>query len=103
MALGFGNAIFGPASYSQPIILDDVLCVGNETQLLDCPRSDIGVHNCQHLQDASVDCLGRSPGGCGYICRESEKGIVKERGEREREGRVRGGVGRGGRGTGRNY
>ena len=96
MALGFTNAIFGPASYLQPITLDDVVCVGNETRLLDCPRSDIGVHNCQHLQDASVDCLGRSPGGCGYMCRGIEKGGVKER-ERERGG----GVGRGR--TGRNY
>jgi hypothetical protein len=68
MALGFTNAIFGPASYSQPIALDDVVCVGNETTLLDCPRAAaIGVHSCQHSDDASVDCLGRSPGRCGYI------------------------------------
>ena len=77
--------------------MDDVVCVGNETQLLDCPREDIGVHNCQHLEDASVDCLGRSPGGCGYMWRE-KKGGVKERGQRgggrERE-RERERVGRG--------
>ena len=80
MVLGFMDAIFGPASYTQPITLDDVVCFGNETSLLDCSRSAIGVHNCQHRQDASVDCLGRSPGVLGYIMWRGEG-----KGERGRE------------------
>ena len=77
MALGFTNAVFGRASYSQPIHLDEVTCFGNETNLLDCDRNDIGVHNCRHSDDASVDCLGRSPGA-------GKRVGVRER-KRERE------------------
>ena len=73
LAVGFTNAVFGQASYSQPIHLDDVVCLGNETSLLDCPQSAIGVHDCRHSEDASVDCLGRSPGAYG-----ERKGIEEE-------------------------
>ena len=39
-----------------PIHLDQVQCNGNETNLLDCPSSPLGQHNCFHLEDAGVSC-----------------------------------------------
>ena len=40
-----------------PIWLDDVFCTGSESELLDCSNNGIGVHNCDHSQDASVRCI----------------------------------------------
>ena len=58
----FLSALFGPGSYSMPIHLDNVICSGSETRLSNCSHSGIGVENCAHAEDVSVDCLGRSPG-----------------------------------------
>ena len=60
--MGYTSAVFGPGSYAIPIHLDDVACRGSEMNLLDCPGRPIGQQNCAHSEDASVDCLGRSPG-----------------------------------------
>ena len=39
------------------IWLDNVNCLGTETGLLTCPRSNaLGTHNCNHLEDAGVTC-----------------------------------------------
>nr|XP_054755386.1 deleted in malignant brain tumors 1 protein-like isoform X12 [Lytechinus pictus] len=59
-SLGFGsgtahsNAHFGEGSGD--ILLDDVSCDGDETSLLECSNSGIGVHNCRHAEDAGVTC-----------------------------------------------
>ena len=59
--LGFSSAIDYPreARYGQgsgTIWFDDVLCKGNETNLLQCSHVGVGVHNCQHSEDAGVKC-----------------------------------------------
>ena len=49
------SAGFGEGSGS--IILDNVMCVGNETNLLDCARgAEIYASNCEHREDAGVRC-----------------------------------------------
>ncbi|TDH15846.1 hypothetical protein EPR50_G00013900 [Perca flavescens] len=51
------NAAFGQGS--GPIWLDDVSCSGNESSITDCRHQGFGVHNCGHVEDASVVCEGR--------------------------------------------
>ena len=54
-----GGTAVRRAGYGQgtgPITLDNVLCVGGEARLIDCPANPIGSHNCQHSEDAGVIC-----------------------------------------------
>ena len=41
-----------------PVFLDDVACIGNETNLLDCLSDDPGRHNCGTATDSGVICAG---------------------------------------------
>ena len=59
--LGFLTAliVYSNARYGQgtgPILLDDVTCGGYESSLLSCRHSGVGIHNCNHNEDASVVC-----------------------------------------------
>ena len=49
-------AAFGQGT-GRPIVLDDVRCVGNESQIRNC--SYTRTHNCVHLEDAGVTCAGK--------------------------------------------
>ncbi|KAM4609193.1 uncharacterized protein marco [Polymixia lowei] len=57
--LGFQRATttFTAASGTGKIWLDDLRCTGTEINIFDCPRSNVGVHNCQHEEDAGVQCV----------------------------------------------
>ena len=49
------SAAFGQGS--GPILLDDVMCLGNENNLLDCGRPPVEQHNCLHSEDAGAVCF----------------------------------------------
>lgn len=46
----------GFANGEGQIWLDDLQCLGNETNLLECRHRGIGLHNCGHIEDAGVNC-----------------------------------------------
>ena len=60
--LGYPSALqaLQRASHGQgngAIVLDDLLCTGTESNLLECPSfRPAGTHNCGHSEDASVIC-----------------------------------------------
>ena len=45
---------FGPGAGF--ILLDDVGCTGNETNLTQCQHNGLGAHNCRPSEDAGVFC-----------------------------------------------
>ena len=55
-AVPLHRAFFGSGSGS--IFLDNVICRGNESSLLECQRNPIGEDNCNHTEDAGVRCGG---------------------------------------------
>ena len=62
--LARGGVFFGRGS--GPIHYDDVACTGRETRLADCSHRGIGVHNCDHSEDAGVVC--HIPNGKLRLC-----------------------------------
>ncbi len=60
-AEAFGLAMFGQGE--GPILLDNVICNGNEERLENCPSNGFGVNNCAHGEDAGVRCMSAAPRG----------------------------------------
>ena len=50
------NAAFGQGN--DPILLDNVVCTGSESHLANCSHRGIGIHSCNHFEDAGVRCIG---------------------------------------------
>ena len=61
-ATAYSNADFGHGCGY--ILLDNVRCTGTELRLLECPNLGVGVHNCDHSEDAGVRCRGTS---CTFV------------------------------------
>ena len=56
IALKNGAEFFG--SGLDQIWLDNSICNGDESSLLECNTNSIGQHNCDHSEDAGVICNG---------------------------------------------
>ena len=41
-----------------PILLANVSCIGDESSLITCGHNGIGIHDCEHSENAAVECLG---------------------------------------------
>ena len=54
VAAALRHARFGQGE--GPILLDNLRCTGEEESLLDCHHRGIGIHGCEHYEDASVIC-----------------------------------------------
>ena len=74
--LGFQEATqaYREATHGQgtgPIWIDNLACSGSESHLYDCQHNGWGSHNCNHNEDASVQCssLVRLVNGSSYYGR----------------------------------
>ena len=54
IAININSRIFSAGT--GPIFLDNVGCIGNETNLADCTHNGVGVHDCRRSEDAGVIC-----------------------------------------------
>lgn len=55
-----------------PILMDDVICIGNESRLIDCMHKSENGSNCVHSEDVGLECGG------GFA-RDMEQGEKRER------------------------
>ncbi|KAJ8013052.1 hypothetical protein DPEC_G00049300 [Dallia pectoralis] len=58
-SLGYQRAtsVFTGIPGTGKIWLDDLGCTGTEKSIFDCKHSGLGINNCQHAEDASVQCV----------------------------------------------
>lgn len=62
------SAFFGEGK--EDIWLDDVVCTGSESSILNCQHRPIGENNCGHNEDAGVVCSGKTY--LSYVCSTTE-------------------------------
>ena len=55
-SVALGGAYFGTGTGD--ILLDNVVCRGTESSLLECNTNPIGHHNCDHSEVAGLRCEG---------------------------------------------
>ena len=56
-SIAYRGAFFGEGE--GPIFLERYDCREEDTEFLDCAVPPIGVHSCQHSNDAGVRCIGK--------------------------------------------
>jgi len=61
--LGYPDVVAAPLSAhygegTRQIWLDNVECFGTESDIFACQHNGFGNHNCEHDNDASVECSG---------------------------------------------
>ena len=58
IAYSHSGAYYGAGNLN--ILLDDVACTGNETDIDDCRHSPWASYNCAHSEDVGVQCVPNS-------------------------------------------
>ncbi len=53
----------------ETIWLDSVLCNGTESSIMECNKSEWGIHNCEHWEDVVIRCFNGSLTTTGYELR----------------------------------
>ena len=61
-ALVRSSSYYGAGNSSQRILLDEVRCTGNETNIQYCRHNAIGSNDCSHGEDVGVLCMGSTTG-----------------------------------------
>lgn len=56
IAITRGVSSFGTPP--NPIFINNLACTGSESSILNCSSSAVGFHQCDHSQDAGVQCFG---------------------------------------------
>uniref|UniRef100_A0A8C7GPI7 Macrophage receptor with collagenous structure n=1 Tax=Oncorhynchus kisutch TaxID=8019 RepID=A0A8C7GPI7_ONCKI len=51
------SAVFTASPGVGKIWFDDLRCTGTEASVFDCPHNGMGINNCQHNEDAGVQCV----------------------------------------------
>ena len=44
-----------------PIWMDNLNCIGNESKITDCIHNGFNIENCNHAEDAGIECNGMYP------------------------------------------
>ncbi len=57
-SIPLGHQAINPGDGDTPIILSNVICLGNELSLLDCDHASLLETSCDHSKDAGVSCEG---------------------------------------------
>ncbi|KAK7482293.1 hypothetical protein BaRGS_00026421, partial [Batillaria attramentaria] len=63
--LAVSKAAYGEGDPAYPILLDEVDCQGDESDVMKCGHLGFGNHNCGHYEDAGVVCIVPNTGGDG--------------------------------------
>ena len=80
-AIALGAYAFGPGNGT--IFLDNLACTGEEEFLYQCRKPELGIHNCNHEEDAAVLCRNHA-----QICANHSVRLVNGTEGRTYEGRV---------------
>ncbi len=67
--------------------MDSIRCSGREESLHGCPSDGVGVHNCDHNEDAGLVCKDVRNGSLSY-CQDGDIRLVNGTEGRPYEGRV---------------
>ncbi|ORU90481.1 MAG: hypothetical protein A6F71_05815 [Cycloclasticus sp. symbiont of Poecilosclerida sp. M] len=54
-------AFSGFGAGSLPLLLDNLVCAGHESDLLQCQHGGMEIHNCNQTETAGVVCRGDGP------------------------------------------
>ena len=76
-ALELTSRVFGGATASQRIWLDDVVCTGTEVSLDQCKHNTWGIHDCSHNWVAAIACNVSSRRSCRCLALHAMRASIR--------------------------